>query len=580
MAALMKRKQQHNWILALMLIGSPAWAAVPDAALHQNATLHVNAPPGLCAKARIDNQEVSRDTSGAFPAVVLTSSSADVQCKHHYTLAIPKSSNATIHLTLDAEGRAHFSGANAELNSLLNTPLRLTMRALYPLLRGDEQALRTERKRLHDADLTRLTQLAQLSLSATLLAREKARTDFNHAQVRSMLPFFRWRESQQLQLIDDPELPAIINALPLREPHWWSLPEFDAFAGAWIHETARRLLGTSAPLRTGDHRWLRAGLAAIEQNFPDDALKQRLRDQLVLKHVDEDGSAGMEAILAAWRDTANSEAKAKVDAKIADEPDAKAHTSFVYQTLSGTDLRVYVMKPAQTHQTPMPASLWFHGGSSTEGAWWHMPVIPKALREQGVVVIGVDLSTHNRFDRDADQLRDADLAWQWLKKHATELQLDTQRLGVAGFSSGASLALTTATRGLDTGDEKRELPAMAIVMGACADPLANEEDGWFRKSMAHRGDPALFTPMGNIREHLPPVLAIHGTADEYCSYTTLEKFAEQSRAKGNRVVVTGIDGASHFFGFYHRPGIAAARASIVEQLRNWQWSPQEPENTP
>ncbi len=553
------------------------WLGVLLALSHQvladarGPRVQLRAAPELCAEAVVNQQHLRRDANQAFPAVQVSVGAAHVICKQSLTVALPQE-DSELTISLHTQQPPEFSGNAAPLNALLHTPPALGVRRLYSDLKRPDSEFNARRDQLQEQDRQRLQALEAMHLPHALLETERARAAFNLAAVRIVLPYFRWRETDASAIRPDPAVADLVKALPVEDPRWWSLDTFTTFTDAWLHETARERLNTDKALAEGDHRWLRASLASVDRLTTTPALRQILRDALVLKHVDADSSIGMHALLQDWQPTASAAAREKVQALLNDEPSQTGHASFVYQTVAQVPLRVHVLSPVNATAEPTPAVLWFHGGSSTEGAWWHMPVIATALRDQGVTVIGVELSTQNRLDRDADQLRDADAAWLWLKQHADELKLDTKRLGVAGFSSGATLALTTATRGFALSGTTREWPHAAIVMGACADPLAKEEDGWFRKSMQGKGDPAGFTPMGNVRQHLPPVLAIHGTDDEYCGWSTMQDFAQRSRALGNNVELVPIEGAAHFFGFYYRPGIVAARSAIQAWLTRQGWT--------
>jgi acetyl esterase len=236
--------------------------------------------------------------------------------------------------------------------------------------------------------------------------------------------------------------------------------------------------------------------------------------------------------------------------------------------VAGVALALHILTPSRPRATPAPAMLWLHGGSATEGIWWHSPGITRALLEQGVVVIAVELTTGNRFDTDADQIGDSSAAFEFVRDHASELGLDPARIGVAGFSSGASSALLLGTRGAAP---RFERPAAVIASGACADPLSASEDGYFRKSMAKHGDPAQFSPFAQLRAGLPPLLSVHATRDEFCDYADMVKFTERSRQLGNSVTLVSVQGASHFFGFYHEEGKAQMRAAIAGALTAWGW---------
>jgi acetyl esterase/lipase len=227
------------------------------------------------------------------------------------------------------------------------------------------------------------------------------------------------------------------------------------------------------------------------------------------------------------------------------------------------------MEPtAEDRAEPRPAMLWLHGGSGTEGTWWWSPGIVKALLENGIAVAAVEMTTGNRFDADADQFSDAGAAYRWLKEHAADYRIDAQRIGVAGFSSGASSALLLGTRGLAGPDGGR--PAAVVTMGACANP---NEDAWFRKTMARANrSPGEFSPMAHVGQGQPPLLAIHATADEYCGYADMQRFIDRYLAAGNQAELVSVRDARHFFAFQDKVGQQQAREAIAASLKRWGWS--------
>jgi acetyl esterase/lipase len=261
----------------------------------------------------------------------------------------------------------------------------------------------------------------------------------------------------------------------------------------------------------------------------------------------------------------------------ADRAHLRRARSVQYREVSGVPLFLHILEPEGPSGPPRPAMLWLHGGSANEGTWWHSPITTEALLSAGVVVVAVDLTTGNRFDRDADQVTDASEAFEYVMAHAAELGIDPRRIGAAGFSSGASLALLLGTRGAAPSAMRSGLsprfprPAAVIVSGACADPLSDREDGYFRKSAGKLGDPADFSPFAQLRSALPPVLSVHAVQDEFCSFADMQKFAQRSRELGNEVTLVRVEGASHFFGFYHEGGRQQQRAAITEALRRWGW---------
>jgi len=433
-------------------------------------------------------------------------------------------------------------------------------------------------QKLYSDDLARLRK-APGNSRADFFERESTRLKFRWAQGRVMYPFFHWRETDEPEIVADPQVPSIAASLPVDDARWWELPETQAYIDARIHELARGRLQRDADLRTGDARWLRAEMRVLDEVLANRELRLRKATQLLARHIDDNGSRSIDDVIGRWLVHSPPEVdvvriRAAIDA---DRAHDAGHRKVIYREVAGVPLALHVLTPDRPRSTPAPAMLWLHGGSATEGIWWHSPGITRALLEQGVVVIAVEMTTGNRFDADADQISDSSEAFEYVRHHAEELGVDPARVGVAGFSSGASTALLLGTRGAaptsaGSGLSPRfDRPAAVIVSGACADPLSASEDGYFRKSMAKVGDPAQFSPFAQLRMGLPPVLSVHATQDEFCDHADMVKFTERSRQLGNSVTLVSVQGASHFFGFYHEAGKAQLRAAIAEALKAWGW---------
>jgi acetyl esterase/lipase len=416
-------------------------------------------------------------------------------------------------------------------------------------------------------------ELASLDPAADAATRDdlKLRLQFRHAQGRVMYPYFHWRETTEPAIEADPGIGEVISKLPRIDPHAWQFPEVREFVDARLHELARARLAGDADLARGDARWLRAELRALDDVLPDRDLWMRKATDIIAKHVDDDGSSGVEDAIDAWRGRhPAADALQKVNQAIdADRAHARGVRTLVYREVGGVPLHLYLLEPVTPRAKPAPVMLWLHGGSATEGTWWHSPVTTRVLREAGVVVIGVELTTGNRFDRDADQFGDASAAFEYVRSQGASLKLDARRIGVAGFSSGASTALLLATRGAAPSGAR---PAAVIVSGACADPLSAGSDGYFRKVMAaQQRDPAEFSPYAQVRGGQPPMLAVHATADEFCPFEDMAKFVARYRDAGNRMTLVSVEGASHFFGFHDEKGKRQQSEAIMAALDRWGW---------
>lgn len=411
--------------------------------------------------------------------------------------------------------------------------------------------------------------------------REEIRLRFRYVWGRTVWPYFHWRETDAPSTEPDSAVATLLRDLPLADTRWWSLPEHHQLTSALVHERGRALLSSDSALQRGDVRWLRAEMAAARELFRDQALRRHISTLLITAHLDENDERGIDSVYGEWRALApDSVVVQRVDSMIAASTALRSgHLIESYRVVDQVPLEVHLLRPlAGDTIGPRPAMLWFHGGSGTTGSWSHSPGVVRALRSNGVAVVAVEYRTGSRFDAGpVEQYEDALAALAYVRRNAVRLGLDENRIGVAGFSSGAGVALTLGTRGLDAvrpapHPARREYPAAVIATGTCVAPAGPREDGYFRKMVREVGDPADFSPIDLVAAGQPPTLLLHGTNDEYCAFEDVEEFIARSRAAGNAVTLSSVSGATHFFGFYHRPGQAQMRSAIADALATWGWA--------
>jgi acetyl esterase len=396
-----------------------------------------------------------------------------------------------------------------------------------------------------------------------------------------MWPYFHWRETDASSVEPDSAVPILVRDLPLADTSLWGVPEHTQLVSTLVHERARSLLALNSALQRGDVRWLRAEMAAARELFADRALRLHVSTLLITNHLDENDERGIDSVYGEWKSLApDSTVVARIDSMIAASTALRSgHLIEPYKVVDGVPLELHLLRPlAGDTVGPRPAMLWFHGGSGNTGSWSHSPGVVRNLRANGVTVVAVEFRTGSRFDAGpVEQYDDAVAALVYVRKHAARLGLDAKRIGVAGFSSGAGLALSLGTRGTDPvrpapRPARRAYPAAVIATGTCVAPASPREDGFFRKMVRKVGDPSDYSPIDLVAVGQPPTLLLHGTKDEYCAYQDVEAFVARSRATGNAITLSSVDGATHFFGFYHRPGQAQMRSAIADALAAWGWT--------
>lgn len=547
-----------------------------------SASLTLLAPSAVCESARLGDVTTARGEAGTFVFTLELSKPGAhrLECGAAYEIFLAPGDD--LRVTLGEAKSIAFAGRGAPANDYLSAEAVLSMLTFAQLAHQKREAFLKSWRLLLERDLERLKQAKRQGADASLLEQERVRLQFRWAQGRVMYPFFHWRESDERAISIDPDLPSIIKRLPVENPKWWALPEHQALIGAYIHALARDRLQRVRALSTGDNRWLRAEMHVVAAQLVNPSLRLRELTRLITTHIDENGAKGIEPLLEGWRALPPDPGSVKkVDEMIAyDKSQRDGHVIGVYRQIDGVALEIHVLEPTvATKQAPRPAMLWLHGGSFTEGTWWHSPGVSSALRKNGVVVVAVEMRTSNRFNSGPlEQISDASAAYHWLKERASDYRIDPDRIGVAGFSSGATLALILATRGMDPkmGDQPAAgtpvRPAAVLTMGACANPISDKSDGWFGKMVTKAGRASDYSPAALVTPGLPRLLAVHATGDEYCEYSDLKSFVESYQSAGNDAELSTVEGASHFFGFYYKPGLAQAQAAIASALRRWGWS--------
>jgi triacylglycerol lipase len=148
----------------------------------------------------------------------------------------------------------------------------------------------------------------------------------------------------------------------------------------------------------------------------------------------------------------------------AEEPDALLEPAYrierdhVYARPDGYRLRADMFIPTQ--QGPHAAIVLIHGGGWMGGSKVQMRWHAKRLATHGYVVMSINYRLAPRFKYPA-QLDDCNAAFRWLCEHADQFAVDTQRIGVLGYSAGGHLACLMNV----TGSPADDCRVCAVVAG-------------------------------------------------------------------------------------------------------------------
>ena len=244
-----------------------------------------------------------------------------------------------------------------------------------------------------------------------------------------------------------------------------------------------------------------------------------------------------------------------------------------YSKVDGVSLFMDADLPAST--TPTPAVIIVHGGGWVQGNR-RTDVRPlfKPLSEAGFAWFSIDY----RLVRDVSQfgvaIDDVEAAVRYVKSHATEFNIDPDRIALVGESAGGQLAAMAALQGGEAASVRAVvafytptdlvsllknsslIPAQirTSVVGTPWERLVN-----FRL--------AQLSPIDNVRTNMPPFLFIHGTADPLVPFGQSTDMCERMRQAGASCQVYPVDGAGHGIRWWTPSQQRTADTKMVDWLK-------------
>ena len=240
--------------------------------------------------------------------------------------------------------------------------------------------------------------------------------------------------------------------------------------------------------------------------------------------------------------------------------------SVVYRQVGSTELRLYLFMPTNAvPTTSRSAIVFFFGGGWRGGSVAQFRPQAERLAARGMVAICAEYRVYSRHGATIrDCVEDAKSAIRWVRAHAVELGVVTNRIVAAGGSAGGHLAACTGiVPGFEAPDEDLRISSRpdALVLFNPVCVLAPVPDifteGTLRlNELAQRAGTNLvaLSPYHHVAPGQPPCLIFHGRADEVVPYRTAELFAEAMMHAGNTCRLVGFDGRGHGFFNPNRDG--------------------------
>ena len=231
----------------------------------------------------------------------------------------------------------------------------------------------------------------------------------------------------------------------------------------------------------------------------------------------------------------------------------------VYKQTDKGELVLDLLYPTRRLYESNPTVLVFHGGgwisgSKEEFLTGFSPLVT-ALRQSGITVAAVEYRYAGSGLTWRDCLDDCEDALRFLIDHADRYDVDTDRIGVIGYSAGAHLALMTA---IESGDAVRHCTALSAPAVFVTDPGSP----FYSTSLDYYMD-WIFTDCSSrtaLQEASPTVkvnrrctasfLLICGSEDSVVPSAHSEAFAKEAGSFGLDAKLMKVEGMTHSYAAY------------------------------
>lgn len=224
--------------------------------------------------------------------------------------------------------------------------------------------------------------------------------------------------------------------------------------------------------------------------------------------------------------------------------------SYVYKTVDGKKLHLYVLEPKQQASQPRPAIIFFHGGGWVAGQAGQFNFQAEHLVGGGMISIEVEYRLLKGQASPQICVEDAKSAVRWIREHSAELGVNPDKIVEAGGSAGGYLAaFATMVPGWNDPKDDLKVSPKANLLVLYNPVIDNSPQGFGYKRF---GDSyKRYSPYFYASPLTPSMLIMSGMDDKLIHADVLRSFQRKLEDAGVPCELILYPDAGH--GFFNYP---------------------------
>jgi len=222
--------------------------------------------------------------------------------------------------------------------------------------------------------------------------------------------------------------------------------------------------------------------------------------------------------------------------------------TITYKHTKQGDLRLFVFYPDNKNiDLQRPVVISFFGGGWVGGSPKQFYPECAYYASHGIVGISAEYRVMKKHHTTPFEcVKDGKSAVRWVRIHAKELGIDSDKIVTGGGSAGGHVAACTGIiKGYEEEGEDLSVSSVPNAMILFNPVLNTTKDGYGADKL--KGKETLISPNHHIGANIPPTLECHGTDDHTVPFANAVNFAKKMKDAGNICKLVPFKGFDHGF---------------------------------